>query len=235
MKLVCFPYAGGSASIYTKWNHFIDCSIDIIPFELPGRGIRFGEELCDNMDRLIEDIYKHLKDMFEIDDYMLYGHSMGSWIVYYLGKMIQKNKNRIPYSLFLSGRHAPHIQKSNDISYLMDDDEIINRIYALGGTPKEFMENSELSQIYIPIIRNDLKLLASCKIENSECKFDCDITVFNGLQDTLIKEDIIEWNQYTNQNFKFYQFDGGHFFINQFADKMLTIISKQVKIKSYCI
>ena len=96
MKLICFPYAGGSAMVYSKWQKLIDSSIEIVPFELPGRGTRFCEDLCDDMDQLVEDIYYQLEDTFQSDDYMLYGHSMGSWIVYYLAIMISEKNIRFP-------------------------------------------------------------------------------------------------------------------------------------------
>lgn len=229
MKLFCFPYAGGSASVYLSWKKIIDDSIEIVPVELPGRGKRFSEGLCHNMNEVVNDIYSKLEKNFINEDYMLYGHSMGSWIVYYLTNEIIKQGIRTPGRLFISGREAPHIKKNLQVYHKMNDDEFINKIYELGGTPKEIIENADLLDIYIPILKNDYKLIETCQYKKPIRKYDFDITIFNGRDDDINQNDIYGWGEYTSKQFKVYNFEGGHFFINNHAKEMLGIIYNQSK------
>lgn len=229
MKLFCFSYAGGSAMVYSKWREMIDESIEIVPVEIPGRGTRFCEKLCDNMENLIDDIYSKLANQFIEEEYMIYGHSMGSWIAYYLTQRIREKGIRLPERLFLSGKEAPHINKNNILYHKLNNKEFINKIYDLGGTPKELLENKELLDIFIPILKNDYKVIETCKYEKPEKAFDFDITIFNGTQDTLTEEDISAWSSYTSKNFFTYNFDGGHFFIHDYAKQMLDIIYDQTQ------
>lgn len=229
MNLFCFSYAGGSARVYSKWNDMIDKSVEIVPFEIPGRGTKFSEELCDNMEALIDYIYGELEKRFIEEEYMLYGHSMGSWVVYYLTERILKKGIRLPEHLFLSGKEAPHINKDELIYHKMDNEEFIERIYNLGGTPREILENKEALEIYIPILKNDYKLIETLQYKESEKAFDFDITIFNGRGDTLTEEDINGWSRYTSKNFNVYNFDGGHFFIHDYAKQMLDIVYSQTK------
>lgn len=230
MKLFCFPYAGGSAMVYSKWKKLIDDSFLIVPVEIPGRGIRFGEDLCDNMEDLIDDLYSRLKDSFMENDYMLYGHSMGSWIVYYLMNRIIKEEIRLPRHLYLSGKEAPHILKNKTMVHKLSKSEFMDKILSLGGTPVEFFDNEEMLDVFVPILRNDYKLIETCAYEEPEKAFDCGITIFNGTEDDLEEEDIQGWSRYTAKEFDVYNFNGGHFFIHDHAQQMLNYISKQAKV-----
>lgn len=229
MKLFCFSYAGGSAAVYLKWKKIMDSSIEIVPVELPGRGKRFSERLCYDMNEVVRDVYSKLEKNFINEDYMFYGHSMGSWIVYYLTNEIIKQGGRVPRRLFLSGKEAPHIKKNLQVYHEMNDDEFINKIYELGGTPKEIIENKDLLDIYIPILKNDYKLIETCQYEKPIKKYDFDITIFNGRDDDINQNDVYGWKEYTSKQFKVYNFEGGHFFINYHEKEMLDIIYRQSK------
>ena len=43
IKLLCFPYAGGSASLFRSWAAALPGDVEISGVELPGRGGRMGE------------------------------------------------------------------------------------------------------------------------------------------------------------------------------------------------
>ncbi|WP_197258350.1 thioesterase II family protein [Paenibacillus dendritiformis] len=235
MKIYCFPYAGGSASVFSKWKEIQGDWVEIVPVELPGRGVRFTEELCDRMDQLIDDLYSRLEQGFIEDDYMLFGHSMGSWIVYYLTHRIVQLGIRSPKHLFLSGKEAPHLNKGDSISYTMKDDEFAKKIYHLGGTPLEFLENEELRDVFIPILKNDYKLVQTCQYVEPAKPFACGITIFNGKEDELTEEDINEWSRYTSQEFQVHHFNGGHFFIHEYAQPilqtMISVAKKKERVK----
>ena len=44
MKIFCFPYAGGSSSVFAKWRSYMPRDIEIVAPELAGRGARFKDE-----------------------------------------------------------------------------------------------------------------------------------------------------------------------------------------------
>ena len=60
LKMFCFPYAGGTALIFKKWEEFLPSTVQVIPVELPGRGARLQEApfvslpvLIDELERVI--------------------------------------------------------------------------------------------------------------------------------------------------------------------------------------
>lgn len=231
MNLFCFAYAGGSVSIFNKWRNLVSSSIRIVPIEIPGRGSRYNEPLCDDMDLLIDKIYGEIRPQINEQEYSLYGHSMGSWIVYYLLCRIVENGDRMPVGLYLSGKEAPFIHKSNIKFHELERNEFIRRIYNLGGTPLELLKNKELLSIYLPILKNDYKLVETCQYKKPVQKGHMNITIFNGIDDDLTADDLYGWKIYTDGEFEIFNFDGGHFFIHDHAKQMLGIIEDQMNKK----
>ena len=43
IRLFCFPYGGGGASIYREWQKNLPDSIEVCPIQLPGREDRMNE------------------------------------------------------------------------------------------------------------------------------------------------------------------------------------------------
>jgi len=235
MKLYCFSYAGGSAMTYAKWKTLAHKSLEVIPFEIPGRGTRFSEELCTDMEELVDDIYGNLKDEFNRGDYMLFGHSMGSLIAYHLAKKIAEADTTPPVHLFVSGKEAPHLRKSEISCQNMSEKEFIEYVYDFGGTPKELLENEDFLNIFLPILKSDFLLIEKCKPENAKKYFDFGITAFYGREDDIEEENIWEWERYTTGEFSAYPFQGGHFFLHNYTEDILSIIYKESKRSRICL
>jgi surfactin synthase thioesterase subunit len=43
LRLFCFPYAGGGASIFRAWSDGLPADVEVCPIQLPGRGTRLME------------------------------------------------------------------------------------------------------------------------------------------------------------------------------------------------
>lgn len=48
MRIFCFHYGGGSASIFRKWSQDILEEAELVAIQLPGREERFNEPLVNN-------------------------------------------------------------------------------------------------------------------------------------------------------------------------------------------
>lgn len=229
IKLLCFPYAGGTSAIYAKWKRHISKEIELCPIELAGRGKRYEAPLYNSLDEVIEDVYNVIKNDID-NDYAFFGHSMGCLIAYELAHKIQKLGKDSPSHIFFSGKRAPHTQRvSNDI-YLLPDEEFKNEILSLGGTPKEILEHKELYELFIPILRADFKVNDTYEYVEPESKLDCNITVLNGKEDKITLNEIIGWKQHTSKDCKIYMMDGGHFYLNDKYEDIIKIINHTLVI-----
>ncbi len=231
-KLFCFPYAGGSAaSIYTKWKRLFNNSIEVYPIELAGRGRRYCDPFYNNMEEVVEDVYSIIKNEIETtDDYVFFGHSFGSIISYELTHKIMEENLKKPKHIFFSGNRAPHRREPKNIHHLPDD-EFLQEIISLGGTPEELLREKELLDLYLPLLRADFKVNDTYSYVKREAKLDCDITVINGRQDDMSITDITEWNLHTSENCKFFMMDGGHFFINDKTEDIIKIINHTLEVE----
>lgn len=227
IKLFCFPYAGGSSAVYIPWKRFYTASpVDLFPVELSGRGRRIGEPLYQSVDEMIQDAFLQIKDHLKDGNYSFFGHSMGAMICYELCREIRRNGYPLPLHIFFSGRGAPQIDHRDKNYHLMPDDEFRNEVMKLGGTPPEFFTNPELTTFFVPILKNDFRLVTEAPRYTIPEKIDVDISVLVGKDDDLFPEQISGWKEVTSGNAGFYYFNGNHFFLHHAGQEIANIIQR---------
>ena len=227
IKLFCLPFAGGSAMNYMSWKKYLDDRIELKPIELSGRGKRFNEPLYSGAEDAVNDIYNRISGEFDGTPYAVFGHSMGTLLAYELISKIIEQIGQEPVHVFFSGRFPPFLEENKRSVHTYPDKELIDEINELGGTNKEVLENPELVNLFLPVIRSDYKLVETYKHDRDILKLNCDISVLNGKQDNYVKEqDARRWQECTNKGFSFYEFDDGHFFINTYKEDVIDLINK---------
>jgi medium-chain acyl-[acyl-carrier-protein] hydrolase len=231
-KLFCFAYAGGSASFYAPWKKQLGPYIEMHAFEYAGRGRRVTDPLFGSINDMVDDIMNQLTPHFCNSSYALFGHSMGGSVVYELTKRISVAKLPMPREIFISGKGAPHLPKRHTILYKLQDPEFRINLIKLGGVSDDFFDTPELAQLFLPVIRNDLRLAETYVVEEI-IPVDCNISVLHGKEEDLNEEEINEWRQYTNGTCKWYPFSGGHFFIKDHTADITNIISRTLLQKSW--
>lgn len=227
IKLFCLPYAGGSAAVYQTWRRYLDPAIELDPVELSGRGARFGGPLYGSIAEAVDDIYRLIKDHVDDGWYAIFGHSMGSILTYELAYKLKNLKHQLPLHLFFSGRRPPGMAKSKQDIHLLPDQEFIAEVVKKGGTPAELLENRELLEIFIPILKADFKIVETYKDVKKDVKLECNISVLWGKHEkegTL--QEIGQWRDYTDKSCAIHLFDGDHFFINQFTRDVVNVLNR---------
>ena len=226
IKLFCLPYAGGSATVYSKWRTFLNPNIQIVPMEMAGRGARFKEGFYQSIAEAVNDLYVKIDFKSNHYPYAFFGHSMGSFLVYELCRKIATDKQKGPIHIFVSGMQPPHIKKERKILHQLPLDEFKEEIIKLGGTPREVFENQELMDFFVPILKADYKIFETYQYLPNDTKFDCGITAFYGLSDKTTFDEMLEWGNYTSDSSKVYQYEGGHFFIHNHTAAIVDVINK---------
>ncbi|MFJ8519620.1 thioesterase II family protein [Lysinibacillus xylanilyticus] len=230
MIMFCLPYAGGSEGTYYNWKKYLNSSIQIEPIELKGRGKRFDESFYETLDEAVEDIFENIKDKVIENDYVIYGHSMGSLLAYELYYKIKSQNIKNPEHIFFSGYKAPNIKRGRKIIHKLPDKEFVKEIFDLGGTPEELLNDNELLQIFIPILRNDFRIIENYIYKKKKDKIQCDISILNGEQDDITFEEILKWKDHGGRGVKIYNFEGNHFFINNNIEKITKVIYETIKL-----
>ncbi len=229
-KLFCFPYAGGSATFYSRWADHLNPSIDIQQVELAGRGKRIYEPLYRDLKEAIDNVFHLIKDQTRIYRYALFGHSLGALIAFELAMKLKEQGFPSPEHIFFSGRGAPHVPRSKDrkIYHQLPDDEFRESIVELGGTPKELFDYPELLDILLPTLKNDFRISETYRYDHYEdaAPFDHDITVFLGKDENITPEQMAGWRQHTRNVCSIHYYDGGHFFIHEKVAETAAVINR---------
>jgi len=228
MILFCLPYAGGSESIYYNWQKHLGSSIKLEPIELRGRGKRYNEDFYENFNEAIDDVFLSIRHKIAHNNYAIFGHSLGSLLAYELYYKIC-NENLIkPKHIFFSGNAAPSAKSEEKELHKLPDNEFMQEIINLGGTPKEVLENDELLQFVLPILRSDIKINEDFIYKERKDKIECDITVFSGKEDDIKLEELLKWRSHCSQGFKVHMIEGNHFFINSNIKSIMNIINSEL-------
>jgi surfactin synthase thioesterase subunit len=225
VKLFCFPYAGGSAAIYEKWKRIIHPSIELISIEYSGRGRRFTEPIYTDMEEVVDDIYNIIKYEIDTVPYFFFGHSMGSLISYELSHKIKKSAHREPSHIFFSGKAAPNCKNRDKTLHNLNDVEFKEELFKLEGTPKEILENDDLMNIFLPILRSDFKVVEEYAYKDKLEKLNCDFTILYGSGDNMSLNELCDWQKHTNGRCSYIKFPGGHFFINDYDKEIVDIVN----------
>ncbi len=224
INLFCLPYAGGSSFIFESWRRRIHPSIELIPIEYPGRGFRMSEPLYSDLNKIVDDVYERIRPRLCEAPYSLFGHSMGSIVAFELAHRIAGNQLNSPVHIFFSGHSAPNIVKTEPPMYLLSDEDFKEKLLDLEGTPKEVLENKELMEMYLPVLRADFQAIEQYRY-NEKDTLSCDFSVLYGNQDKVKIGELLPWKKLTSRSCEYTPLNGGHFFINTCSSDVISIIN----------
>lgn len=236
IKLICVPYAGGDSYSFYKLKPFLS-KIELCTVELAAHGKRIDEAFYPDLYSAAIDVINQIKMTVMNEDYILLGHSMGSYIVYEVEKIITKEKLRQPLHIFLSGSGAPGCGNMKLI-HKLPDSEFQREIMKYGETPLEIFEDEKLRSIFVPILKSDYRIVEEYKPTLPFFQIPCPVTIFLGtLDDTTLLNNALKWSDFTSCQCDYKYFEGNHFFINHLpqcvADSINVIVNEYLEGEIY--
>src|SRR5262245_53644991 len=146
VRLFCFPYAGGGASVYRGWAGCLPGSVDVCPVQLPGREARFREPPFARIGPLVEALAASIRPWLD-RPFAFFGHSMGALIAFELSRRLQHEHGLQPVRLFVSGCAAPQVQTEREAIHALPADQFRQELRRLNGTPAAVLEDDELMEL----------------------------------------------------------------------------------------
>jgi medium-chain acyl-[acyl-carrier-protein] hydrolase len=227
LRLFCFPYAGSGASIFRKWSDTLPPSVEVCAIQLPGREDRLKEAPFSDISPLVQTLTQVLRPYLNIP-FAFFGHSMGALISFELARQLRAQQEPSPVHLFISGRRAPQIPDRNPLLHTLPEPEFLEELRDLNGTPKKVLENPELMQLFLPILRADFSICGTYTYL-SQPPLDCSISVFGGTEDTGETYDLLEsWSVQTHSFFSLQMLPGDHFFVHTSQEVLLDRLSHEL-------
>jgi len=228
IRLVCFPYAGGAASIFHSWPSQLPEEVEVWAVELPGRGSRIGEPAFTSMAPLIEAAARFLAPYLD-PPFVFFGHSMGAMIAFELARKLRDDYGFEPSRLLVSGRRAPHIPDLDRPCYDLPQPELIQKLRRMKGTPQELLEDPEMMDLLIPILRADFSICQTHRYQPGE-RLPVPIAAFGGIEDDEETPDLLEeWARHTTQEFSLRLLPGNHFFLHSSQRLLMAMLSEELR------
>ncbi|MGH8526647.1 MAG: thioesterase II family protein [Gammaproteobacteria bacterium] len=227
VRLFCFPYAGGNATVFHGWADQLPESIDLCPIQLPGRGARFGEPLADRIPVLAEAIAEAISPFLDLP-FALFGHSLGALIAFETAQGIRSRFLRLPVRLLVSAHRAPRLKSGRPPLHHLPDADLIVELERLEGTPRQVLNDPELMALMLPTLRADFALCDTYAYVG-RAPLECPITVFGGSEDKDVGRSQLEpWGEETRGELSLFEIPGGHFFIHDSEASLLKLITQQL-------
>lgn len=222
-RLVCFPHAGGSASYYFPVSAALSPEFDVLALQYPGRQDRRGDPFVDTIDALADQLYAAIAPAMD-GPVAFFGHSMGAVLAYEVTRRFEERDGTGPVVVFASGRRAPSRQRDENV-HLRDDAGIIKEMRNLGGTDSRVLADPELLEMVLPAIRNDYRAVERYS-RGTDARISAPVVVMTADDDPRTTvEEAAAWEDHTTGGTTLHTFDGGHFYLEQHAARVIDVIA----------
>lgn len=226
LRLFCFPYAGGGTSIFRNWYQSLPDTIEVVAIRAPGRENRLSEQPISSLSALVEEIFQHIQPLLN-KPFIFFGHSNGALICFELARLLQRKQMAMPNGVILSAKSPPHIAKSTKNISQLPDSEFLAELQDMNGTPLALLQNHELMELLMPMLRADFSLSENL-IYQHDITLQCPATLIYGAQDKITIAQIMAWQDLLQHPVKLVELSGGHFFIDEQRDQLLSVLRQML-------
>jgi medium-chain acyl-[acyl-carrier-protein] hydrolase len=233
IRLFCFPYAGGGASIFRTWPAEFSQTVEACSVRFPGRESRIREAPFAQLAPLVEALAEVLLPYLD-KPFAFFGHSMGALVGFELARLLRRRpvpaegRALSPARLFVSGRNAPHTPDGNPPLHALPEAEFLEELRRLNGIPGEAFSYPELIQLMLPTLRADFTVCETYAY-SIEPPLDCPISAFGGLGDSRVSQDNLQaWRDQTSADFSLQMFPGDHFFLHTAQSLLLRTLNREL-------
>ncbi|AUY36918.1 thioesterase [Pseudomonas soli] len=235
LNLLCLPYSGASAMVYSRWRRKLPAWLQVRPVELPGRGARMADPLHTDLRALARQL-AHEQRAVTHAPYAVLGHSLGALVAFELAHELRALGCPPPVALFACGTAAPTRREDyagGKWTEPRGDAELIAELRKLGGTSEEVLANDELMSLTLPIVQADFLLCGRYAYEQ-RLPLQCPLHVFAGENDRANDEQLQAWGRETVGEYSLAKFPGGHFFIHEHEDRVLDALCRTLEPLRLC-
>jgi medium-chain acyl-[acyl-carrier-protein] hydrolase len=213
LRLVCLPYSGGRAAAFAGLAAELPGDVELCAIELPGHGRRLRETPLTRLRPLVEQVTGVLADGVR-QPFALLGYSMGALLGFEVTRELARRGLPGPGALYVAAAKAPHVPSPGPPVHDLPRAALVDWLVRLGGSRIELLQDSELVDVMLPVVRADLAVVGTYAYEPGQ-PLDCPVAAFGGSADPTVPRPLLEaWRDQAAGDFSVTILDGGHFFLD---------------------
>jgi len=122
----------------------------------------------------------------------------------------------------VSASGAP-VRRREPVLHGASDAELKARLRAFNGTPREILENDELMELVLPVLRADFAVLETYEY-HEEPPLDVPLTVLGGIHDRTVRPSELEGWRGQSTSSRLRLLPGDHFFIQGMTAEVVQLV-----------
>ena len=220
LRLFCFPYAGGGASVFHSWADKLPEEVEVCSIQLPGRENRVKEPAYTRLTPLIQDLLPMILPYLD-RPFAFFGYSMGALICFELARELRRTFDKHPVHVGLAAFRAPQLPNPNIKIYHLPE-EVFKVVLRADGIPERILQNEELMRAMLPTLRADFELCDTYRYVE-EAPLACPFSLFGGQDDVRVGiADLEAWRVHSSSSSSLSLLPGSHFFIHSAPDLLFA-------------
>lgn len=224
LRVYCFPYAGGGASIFRTWWQDLPSDVEVAAIQLPGRDLRISEPPHVRLSTLVPALADALAPTL-YRPYVFFGHSLGALVSFELARELRRRGAPQPQHLLVSGRPAPQIP-SGLRRHELSHGQFVEWVRQLNSIPEPLWKEPDLIAMILRVMRADIAV-NDAEDYVAEPPLDCPISAFGGIEDAMASRDeVAAWKAQTRGTFSMEMVPGGHFFFQTARQRFMSSLSE---------
>lgn len=230
LRLICFPFAGGSAASFASWGAQLPVHVELRALQLPGRSRRMNEPPCSSIAAFRDELLQAVEPLMD-RPCVFFGHSNGALIAYDLIHRLSTDAHSHLKHFIVSAKPAPHI-RSSVLRQHMGDAALLAELQRFGGTPPELLQHEELMALMLPMLRADFALSENYgqhtgDLDRVHKPLSCPGSLWWGEQDECVAvADVMAWQDYFEMPLQQQSFTGGHFYLQASGPRVLQSLNQ---------
>ena len=218
-----FPHSGCAAAAMDPVAAAFPAAVRVLSIEYPGRGTRIAEPFAPDLFALATEIAASVEDDARLP-LTVFGHSFGALVAFEVVRAL----NRMGLSvkrLYASSCPNPHVMASLERTvHQISDEQLVDLLVFHGGMSEELLEDVEMLDFVLPVIRNDTRLSELHRPEPG-AMIGAPITAVGGQDDSTVSyEDLAGWGAVTTAEAGVVLLPGAHFHVLEHPHNIANLI-----------